>query len=147
MSKEIVSEKDIIQKVADETGYPYKTVHLVWKFILYQMGQMTLDPECMSIRLPYLGVLYEKVGMLKKSIGTIDRLKNPSIQSTRNKAYYRKRLKNLEKATENMYHTVHKVKNTATNPFYVGFRSYAEQEEIQNTKWKSTFSARYQAAK
>ena len=136
--KPFLTERDIIEQVAVEMGYPEKTVHLMWKFLLKHMGDMTLDPECNGIYMPYLGTIYEKMGMLKYYSKLYSLRKNPTIGMTRVEKKRQERMAKLDAATkaDGTYMSPHHVKVTNTNWFYVGTLDYAAQEELQNTKWE-----------
>jgi hypothetical protein len=136
--KPFLTEKDIIEQVADEMGYPVKSVHLMWKFILQRLGQMTVDPDCMTIYLPYVGCIYEKMGMLKYYSKLYSLKKNPTISEKRVEDKRQKRIKALDQALQEngRYLSPHYIRVTNTNKYYVGYMTYAEQEELQNTTWK-----------
>jgi hypothetical protein len=136
--KPFLTEKDIIEQVAEEMGYPLKAVHLVWKYLLLEMGRMTLEPDCNAIYLPYLGTIYEKMGMLKYYSKLYSLKKNPAVGMTRVEKVRQERMKNLEEAVKKtgVYFSPHNIRVTNTNHYYVGTMTYAEQETLQNTKWE-----------
>jgi hypothetical protein len=134
--KEITTNKDIVKKVAERTGATEKQVEYILTFITKYIHSVMKDPLVLSIKLPYIGYMYLKVGFLKA-------FRYKDVYSTSKELYIKKarlfaikRQNYITKIMITKCERRHAKKSVVSDYSYVGRKSVEEIENYQNTKWK-----------
>lgn len=134
--KEISTNKDIIIKVAASTGATEKQVEYILNFMIKYIHSVMKDPLVLSIKLPYIGYMYLKIGFLKAFRYKEVYIKSKELYIKKGQLFSLKRQNELTKLMVTKCERRHAKKSVISDYSYVGRMSTEEIENYQNTKWK-----------
>ena len=132
----IVTNKDIVKKVAEKTGASYEQVDYILKFITIHIKSVMHNPFYLSIKLPWIGYMYLKVGFLKK-LRILKSMSEELAPGQSKKLLASIKRENLiKKLGVGRAERRHLKKTIIYDKSYTSLLTVEELENYQNTNWK-----------
>lgn len=132
MRKGLVTQKDIIKKVAEEHNLPEENVAIFYDFLVYKFNKMSEDPNITVISLSNdLGRMFVRSKVLKGIM--MDGLDGGSARARKFARISEKRLENLAKTFKDV-NLSHHSKTFTVNSAYLSLDMTKEEMEREQNK-------------
>jgi hypothetical protein len=126
--KGYATDKDLIQRVADQRGLDFKTVEHMYKFITKLIRAQATQTHVLGIQIPHVGIIYQKKLPLKHKLQRAsDLFKKGST--------YKRMLEKYEYLLDTVpgkFYNLHIAKPLVESKYFTDTKGYKAYEEVLN---------------